>query len=225
MTWAHYCHPHYCYPPPNPKHAHTERPRAATRVHLPPPSHPVHAQTTRAPRAHTHLPQPRTPASTPTLIHAGRARDLRANPNPNPNTNPNQGAPETFVPLDTIRTTPIAERMRCLGGSKRPVIDATSNPNPNPHSNPNPNPNPDPNPNPNHSPGDRRHHHQRRALPARHTVRRGRRPRVRLARRGAHTIPTTMPCCLTSLPRARSPATARGHGLGLRAWVQRLTDA
>jgi hypothetical protein len=30
------------------------------------------------------------------------------------------------VPLDTIRATPIAERMRQLGGSKRPVIDVIS---------------------------------------------------------------------------------------------------
>ena len=27
------------------------------------------------------------------------------------------------MPLDTIRITPVAERMRQLGGSKRPVID------------------------------------------------------------------------------------------------------
>ena len=37
-----------------------------------------------------------------------------------------KGAPETFVPLETIRATPIAERMRQLGGSKRPVIDVIS---------------------------------------------------------------------------------------------------
>ena len=37
-----------------------------------------------------------------------------------------KGAPETFVPLDTIRAAPIAERMRQLGGSKRPVIDVIS---------------------------------------------------------------------------------------------------
>ena len=37
-----------------------------------------------------------------------------------------KGAPETFVPLDTIRAMPIAERMRQLGGSKRPVIDVIS---------------------------------------------------------------------------------------------------
>ena len=43
-----------------------------------------------------------------------------------PACNPMQGAPETFVPLDTIRTTPIAERLRQLGGSKRPVIDVIS---------------------------------------------------------------------------------------------------
>ena len=30
------------------------------------------------------------------------------------------------MPLDTIRATPIAERMRQLGGSKRPVIDVIS---------------------------------------------------------------------------------------------------
>jgi len=32
-------------------------------------------------------------------------------------------APETFVPLDTIRVAPIAERMRQLGGTKRPIVD------------------------------------------------------------------------------------------------------
>lgn len=35
-------------------------------------------------------------------------------------------APETFVPLDTIRAKPAAERLRRLGGSKRPVIDVIS---------------------------------------------------------------------------------------------------
>ena len=30
------------------------------------------------------------------------------------------------MPLETIRATPIAERMRQLGGSKRPVIDVIS---------------------------------------------------------------------------------------------------
>ena len=63
-----------------------------------------------------------------------------------------KGAPETFVPLDTIRTTPIAERCRCLGGSKRPVIDATSNPHPKANSNRNRNPNPHPHPHPHPNP-------------------------------------------------------------------------
>jgi hypothetical protein len=35
-------------------------------------------------------------------------------------------APETFVPLDTIRAKPAAERLRTLGGTKRPVIDVIS---------------------------------------------------------------------------------------------------
>mmetsp|Transcript_13773 Transcript_13773/g.37285 ORF Transcript_13773/g.37285 Transcript_13773/m.37285 type:complete len:1277 (-) Transcript_13773:524-4354(-) len=35
-------------------------------------------------------------------------------------------APETFVPLDSIRAKPVAERLRRLGGSKRPVFDVIS---------------------------------------------------------------------------------------------------
>ncbi len=35
-------------------------------------------------------------------------------------------APETFIPLDTIRAKPVAERLRSLGGSKRPVVDVIS---------------------------------------------------------------------------------------------------
>ena len=31
--------------------------------------------------------------------------------------------PETFVPLDAIRTKAVAERLRSLGGTKKPVID------------------------------------------------------------------------------------------------------
>lgn len=35
-------------------------------------------------------------------------------------------APETFVPLDTIRAKPVAERLRRLGGTKQPVLDVIS---------------------------------------------------------------------------------------------------
>eukprot|EP00316_Scyphosphaera_apsteinii_P022800 CAMPEP_0119313214 /NCGR_PEP_ID=MMETSP1333-20130426/28260_1 /TAXON_ID=418940 /ORGANISM="Scyphosphaera apsteinii, Strain RCC1455" /LENGTH=1316 /DNA_ID=CAMNT_0007317997 /DNA_START=36 /DNA_END=3986 /DNA_ORIENTATION=- len=36
--------------------------------------------------------------------------------------------PETFVPLDSIRAIPVGERMRKLGGTKKPVIDIISVP-------------------------------------------------------------------------------------------------
>ena len=34
--------------------------------------------------------------------------------------------PETFIPLDTIRARPLPERMRQLGGTKKPVVDVIS---------------------------------------------------------------------------------------------------
>lgn len=36
--------------------------------------------------------------------------------------------PETFIPLDTIRTKPLPERMRQLGGTKKPVVDVITVP-------------------------------------------------------------------------------------------------